>query len=90
MFKIQGGTFERKCGLSESTSIDSDGFSAGEVALSINILNQTPVDAAIIKKQTDKDPVLCQVFMYCSNGWPEDAPSSSLQPFFRIRSKLSL
>ena len=36
----------------------------GEVALSINILNQTPVDAAIIKKQTDKDPVLCQVLMY--------------------------
>ena len=54
----------------------------GEVALSINILNQTPVDAAIIKKQTEKDPVLCQVLMYCSSGWPEDASSPSLQTIF--------
>lgn len=46
----------------------------------INHLSGTPVQAAVIKDLTNKDPVLSQVRKFVLSGWPEETPPE-FKPF---------
>ena len=53
----------------------------------VEVLNNIPVTAAEIAKQTSRDSVLSQVFSYCMNGFPCEV-SSHIQPYFNKKSEL--
>ena len=47
----------------------------GDINLVFQQLNMTPVTAADIKSETDKDPLLNKVLQFVRNGWPVDDPT---------------
>ena len=54
----------------------------------LDYLNSTPVTAVVLKKWTHTDPVLSKVRAHLMKGWNYSSPE--LQPYFRIRSELSV
>ena len=55
---------------------------AGEVIQMLERLENTPLDAAQIKQWTRTDPVLSQVLLYTTKGWPNSCSMETLQALF--------
>ena len=54
----------------------------GEVIQMLERLENTPLDAAQIKQWTRSDPVLSQVLLYTTKGWPNSCSMETLKPYF--------
>ena len=57
----------------------------GDVLLLSAQLSNSPVTAHEIKLMTTKDPILSNVLQFVLNGWPLNAVSEELKPYYRKR-----
>ena len=62
----------------------------GEVIQMLERLANTPLDAAQIKQWTKTDPVLSQVLLYTTKGWPNSCPIETLKPYFTRKDEISI
>ena len=62
----------------------------GEVIQMLERLENTPLDAAPMKQWTRTDPVLPQVLLYTTKGWPNSWPMETLKPYFTRKDEISI
>ena len=62
----------------------------GEVSQMLERLENTPLDAAQIKQWTRTAPVLSQVLLYTTKGWPNSCPMETLKPYFTRKDEISI
>ena len=62
----------------------------GEVIQMLERLENTPLDAAQIKQWTRTDPVLSQVLLYTTKGWPNSCSMETLKPYFTRKDEISI
>ena len=53
-------------------------------------LEELPIDAKDISRETRRDPVLARVLNYTLMGWPNYVTSDELKPYFTRRHELSV
>ena len=71
-------------------SYPSDRPVPGEVIQMLERLENTPLDAAPMKQWMRTDPVLPQVLLYTTKGWPNSCPMETLKPYFTRKDEISI
>ena len=61
-----------------------------DVSYVFNILNDTPVTAALVAEETLADNVLVKALNFTKSGWPEKVYDENLKPFFSRKNELSV
>ena len=62
----------------------------GEVIQMLERLENTPLAAAQIKQWTRTDPVMSQVLLYATKGWPNSCQMETLKPYFARKDEISI
>ena len=62
----------------------------GEVIQMLERLENTPLDTAQIKQWTRTDPVLSQVLLYTTKGWPNSCQMETFKPYFTRKDEISI
>lgn len=54
------------------------------------VVNELPVTAKIIARDTEKDQTLVKVYEYTMSGWPSSCDEPELRPYVKIKDELSV
>ena len=77
--------FAKECSESDDPSVDAEND-----ALYVKQLENLPVSAETIQRETRKDTLLSTVCDYVDRGWPEQSDSKELDPYFARRTELTV
>ena len=61
-----------------------------DIVLSINFINDTPINYKDIARESSKDPLISRVMNYVLNGWPKKSKEEELQVYFCRRLELTV
>ena len=89
--KHKPGSENSADGLSRLPLISNDlSYVPEDIDMLFSIIENSFVNACDVKRGTQKDECLVNVYEYCLNGWPEESVSDDFKPYKNRKTELSL